>query len=153
MADSVQQQIAILPTLPKTELRALWQELFESDPNPKIRRPAMIKFLMHRVQERAYASLSAKADRRLRQLNQALGRNPNSELSIEPRVHPGTRLLREWRGQVHTVEVGAKGYEYRGVWYRSLSEVARLITGTRWSGPLFFGTKKNPSTPKAQEAR
>jgi hypothetical protein len=58
------------------------------------------------------------------------------------RLKPGTRLVREWHGEVHQVTVLGHGVEYRGTTYRSLSEVARLITGTRWSGPLFFGVKK-----------
>ena len=59
---------------------------------------------------------------------------------------PGTRLVRQWRNQVHLVSVEAGGYEYQGVRYKSLSEVARLITGTRWSGPLFFGLKDKQVT-------
>jgi Protein of unknown function (DUF2924) len=58
-----------------------------------------------------------------------------------PKIAPGTRFIREWQNQVHLVNVEAKGYEYRGVRYRSLSEIARRITGTRWSGPLFFGVQ------------
>lgn len=53
---------------------------------------------------------------------------------------PGTRLIREWQGQTHEVTVLEEGYEWRGVRYRSLSPIARAITGSRWSGPRFFGT-------------
>ena len=60
-------------------------------------------------------------------------------------MKPGTRLVREWKQQVHTVEVDTEGYQYKGTRYDSLSEIARLITGTRWSGPLFFGVKAKQS--------
>jgi hypothetical protein len=64
-------------------------------------------------------------------------------VSTRPAIKPGTRLVRQWKEQVHVVEVETEGFEYRGVRYESLSEIARLITGTRWSGPLFFGLKGN----------
>lgn len=57
------------------------------------------------------------------------------------RIKPGTRLIRQWEGQTHHVTVGEAGFEYNGERYKSLSVIARLITGTRWSGPLFFGLK------------
>ena len=77
--------------------------------------------------------------RRLRHL-EAHSRATQLEISIRPPDQPGTRLVRQWREQVHVVKVEAKGYEYK-VSIRSLSEIARRITGTRWSGPLFFGLK------------
>jgi hypothetical protein len=58
-------------------------------------------------------------------------------------VQPGAVLVREWRGLSHQVGVLEKGFSFRGKHYRSLSEVAREITGTRWSGPLFFGLKRS----------
>ena len=58
------------------------------------------------------------------------------------RLKPGTRLVREWRGEIHQVTVLDDGLEYRGSHYDSLSEIARSITGTRWSGPLFFGLRR-----------
>jgi Protein of unknown function (DUF2924) len=63
---------------------------------------------------------------------------------------PGTKLLRQFQGEMHEVLVGDKGFEYRGKWYESLSEIARQITGTRWSGPLFFGLKQSriPALPR-----
>jgi hypothetical protein len=69
--------------------------------------------------------------------------NPNTEISEAPQIKAGTRLIRDWRGQAHRVTVLENGYEYAGKRYSSLSQIARLITGTRWSGPLFFGLKGN----------
>ena len=73
-------------------------------------------------------------------------------VSTRPPIKPGTRLVRQWKEQVHVVEVEAEGYEYRGARYENLSEIARLITGTRWSGPAFFGLKAKPSNA-SQEAQ
>jgi hypothetical protein len=84
----------------------------------------------------------------LRQLEGSAVGDSNLKTSSARRIHPGTRLVREWQNQVHLVNVEAKGYEYRGVRYRSLSEIARLITGTRWSGPLFFGLKGKAENQK-----
>ena len=68
------------------------------------------------------------------------GGNTNLKVSQRP-IKPGTRLIRQWQGKTHTVSVAETGFEFRGSRYRSLSEIARLITATRWSGPLFFGLK------------
>jgi hypothetical protein len=73
-------------------------------------------------------------------------------LSTRPPIKAGTRLVRQWKEQIHVVEVKTEGYEYRGARYENLSEIARLITGTRWSGPAFFGLKaKQPNV--SQEAQ
>jgi len=66
---------------------------------------------------------------------------------------PGTRLVRQWGDQVHLVNVETSGYEYQGARYKSLSEIARVITGTHWSGPLFFGIKSDQTNGKSKEAR
>ena len=66
-----------------------------------------------------------------------------------PSLKPGTRLIREWKGDMHEVEVRETGFLWQGERYASLSRIARLITGTRWSGPVFFGLK----TPGSNRAR
>jgi hypothetical protein len=88
------------------------------------------------------------SERRLRQLSTAVAENTNFKISSDRKIQPGTRLVREWQNQVHLVNVQAKCYEYRGARYQSLSEIARLITGTRWSGPLFFGLKNQQDNNK-----
>jgi len=151
MPDSVEKQLETLPAMARADLALLWQKLFHSVPDPKIRNPAMIRFLAYRIQEQAYGSLSATSERRLRQLEAAVAGNLNLKTSSAPKIQPGTRLVREWQNQVHLVNVEAHGYEYRGVRYQSLSEIARLITGTRWSGPLFFGLKSKQDNRTAKE--
>jgi Protein of unknown function (DUF2924) len=90
----------------------------------------------------AQAKLFGGADRVRRRLAR-LARGETETGARGPiRLREGTRLIREWQGEVHQVTVRDCTVEYRGERYRSLSEVARLITGTRWSGPLFFGLKK-----------
>ena len=80
----------------------------------------------------------------LRKLQGSSPDGPSSAEKRRPRVSfkPGTRLVREWHGQTHTVVILADGVEWRGQRYRSLSVVAREITGARWSGPRFFGLKQ-----------
>ena len=91
--------------------------------------------------KQAFGSLGCDSRRRLRQLARQFEADPNSEITSVSSIKLGTRLVRQWRGQIHVVNVERKGYEYKGSRYQSLSEIARLITGTRWSGPLFFGVK------------
>jgi|HubBroStandDraft_5_1064220.scaffolds.fasta_scaffold23053_2 hypothetical protein len=141
MPDPIAQSLAALPKLSKTALRELWQQLFNTLPPPKLRRRLMLPILAYRLQEQAFGSLSAANRGRLRQLGRAFENNSTSTVSSIPNLRPGTRLVRQWGDQVHLVNVEARGYEYQGARYQSLSEIARLITGTRWSGPLFFGIK------------
>jgi Protein of unknown function (DUF2924) len=151
MPDSVETQLKNLPNLSRVDLAHLWQTLFHSAPNAKIRKPSMIRFLAYRIQEQAYGSLSANSERRLRHLAGAEAGNSNPKVSRK--IPSGTRLVRAWQNQVHLVNVEAKGYEYRGARYHSLSEIARLITGTRWSGPLFFGLKSQQDNQTAKEVQ
>ena len=111
----------------------------------------MVPILAYRLQEQAFGSLNAAGRGRLRQLARAFETNTNSSISSIPSIRAGTRLVRQWGDQVHLVNVEASGYEYQGVRYQSLSEIARLITGTRWSGPLFFGIKSDQTNSKSKE--
>jgi hypothetical protein len=143
---SITQHLDSLPKLSKTELCSLWQRLFKSEPPLKMRKQLMCRVIAYRLQENQFGGLNDTQLRRLRQIASALEANPNATVSSRPPIKPGTRLVREWKQQVHTVEVDAEGYQYKGAHYESLSEIARLITGTRWSGPLFFGLKARPSS-------
>jgi hypothetical protein len=140
-----------LPTMSKAALCDLWKQFFHFDPSSQLRRDLMIPILAYRIQEQAFGSLSARTRERLRQLSLAFEKKSDSALAGAQRVRPGTRLVRQWGDQVHLVNVYVNGYEYQGTRYRSLSEIARLITGTRWSGPLFFGIKNGSTSAKSQE--
>jgi hypothetical protein len=143
-----------LPGMGKTALCQKWQELFNKTAPKHLRREFMVRILAYKIQENAFGGLSATTRRRLRQIAISL-ENGNHKLKVDQRpIKPGTRLIREWRGKTHTVSVAETGFEFQGSRYRSLSEIARLITGTRWSGPLFFGLKPGlTKTPGVSNAR
>jgi hypothetical protein len=145
-------QLASLPRLDKPALCDLWKQLFKNEPPPEIRRDLMLRIVAHGLQEQEFGGLNDAGCRRLRQLANTFEADPNAVVSSRPLIKPGTRLVRQWKAQVHVVEVGAAGYDYKGSRYDNLSEIARLITGTRWSGPLFFGLKAKESQ-KSQEAQ
>ena len=147
------QRLAELPILNKASLCELWKELFKAPPPTHLRRQLMIQILAHRLQEQTFGSLSTATRSRLRQLARGFAANPKTAIPYSPGLKPGTRLVRQWRDQVHLVNVEAKGYEYQGARYQSLSEIARLITGTRWSGPLFFGIKSEQAGANSKEAQ
>ena len=148
---SITKHLASLPHLSKPALFDLWRQLFKRDP-PEIRKDLILRVIGHRLQEQEFGGLRDVNCRRLRQLVTTFEADPNAVISNRPPIKPGTRLVRQWKEQVHVVEVEPEGYEYRGARYENLSEIARLITGTRWSGPAFFGLKAKPSNA-SQEAR
>jgi hypothetical protein len=131
-----------LPKMDRTALRNLWQESFGSLPHPRLRREILIRILAYRMQEKALGGLKPSTARRLRAIAEQVlgGKKPCGVPTL--RAKAGTRIVREWHGKLHEVAVLENGFEYNGDVYRSLSEIARLITGTRWSGPAFFGLKK-----------
>jgi hypothetical protein len=153
MPDLVEKRLAALPTLSKAALCDLWQQFFDSKPPSKLRRDLMIPILAYRIQEHAFGSLSARSRERIRQLSQAFEKGNDPPAARAPRIRPGTRLVRQWGDVVYLVNVHTNGYEYQGTRYQSLSEIARLITGTRWSGPLFFGIKKESTNAQSEEAQ
>jgi hypothetical protein len=147
---SIRQQLESLPKTDKTSLRRLWSQLFQKQPVPGMRPELMVRVLAHRLQEQEFGGLATSSSRRLHQLADAFAANPSTAIvATRPTIKPGTRLVRQWKDKVHVVEARTNGYEYKGTRYESLSEIARLITGTRWSGPLFFGLqKKAPAVRK-----
>jgi Protein of unknown function (DUF2924) len=134
-------QLSSLPRLQKVALVGLWRELFETDPPTQMRKELMVQFLAYSIQQQKFDALSDRSRRRLEQLAKTLASDFTGSSTQRLAIKPGTRLMRQWKDQVHTVNVEEGTYEYRGDRYRSLSEIARLITGSRWSGPLFFGLK------------
>jgi Protein of unknown function (DUF2924) len=140
--DRLSEQIATLPSLNKTQLLAIWGKNFSKDPPPNLRKELMVPILAYRMQEREFGGLSHSARRRLREVAVSLRTDKPSQEKPDSAPQIGTRLLRVWRGETHEVIATGNGYEYRGQTYSSLSRIAREITGTRWSGPLFFGVRK-----------
>ena len=146
MADPVLAQLAALKTAPIGELKATWRKLFDTEPPPYNRR-----FLEHRlgyrIQELAYGGLKAETVERLDALADELDGKLSRRRRIENRPISGTRLIREWKGVEHQVTVRDEGFEYQGRPYKSLSAIARAITGTRWNGHVFFGLKNQRGAP------
>jgi hypothetical protein len=150
-SSSISQQLEILPKTDKTSLCRLWRQLFQKQPLPGMRPELMVRMLAHRLQEQEFGGLAESSSRRLRQLADAFAANPATAIvSSRPAIKPGTRLVRQWKEKVHVVEVRTNGYKYKGTRYEGLSEIARLITGTRWSGPLFFGLQKKCSAARKE---
>ena len=140
--DQVLSQLAELPGLPYGELKARWRQYFGVEP-PAYRRGFLIRGLAHRIQELAYGGLSKAHQARLEALiADGDGGGKRKGRARGERLLAGTRLVREWKGVSHEVTVVEGGFEYQGRRYRSLSAIARAITGTRWNGPLFFGLRK-----------
>jgi Protein of unknown function (DUF2924) len=140
--DRLSEQIAALPSLNKAQLLAIWAEHFSTDPPSKLRKELMVPVLAYRMQEKEFGGLSHAARRRLRDVASSLRTDKPSQERPDSAPQNGTRLLRVWRGETHEAIATGSGYEYRGQTYSSLSKIAREITGTQWSGPLFFGVRK-----------
>ena len=101
----------------------------------------MRRRLAYELQVRAYGDLTAETRRRLKRLHEAFKADPAYTPLPNFGLKPGTVLTRTWKGALHHVDVLDDGFEYQGERYESLSEIAGRITGTQWSGPLFFGLK------------
>src|ERR1035437_10797776 len=135
-------RISALPALNKAQLLLLWRENFSKAPPPKLRKELMVPILAYRIQEKEYGGLSHSARKRLREIAKSIASEKRPKEELQPGSDQGTRLLRSWHGEVHEVMVTDSGFVYRGTTFSSLSKIAREITGTQWSGPLFFGTRK-----------
>ena len=142
MSDTVLARLVALKTTPTPDLKQQWRDLFDSEP-PLYNRRFLESRLAYRIQELAYGGLKPETVKRLEALGGEIdGGNPvMRRIRAGQKPIAGTRLIREWQGAEHAVTVRDDGYEYRGVPYKSLSSIARAITGTRWNGWVFFGLK------------
>ena len=133
-------EVAALPGQPSDVLKRRWTELYGVAPPSRLGRRIMVRAIAYRLQEQAHGGLSATSQRRLAE---AATRAASGQAPAIPAIalKPGTRLLREWQGVTHEVIIGEDGITYRDRTWRSLSAVAREITGARWSGPRFFGLR------------
>jgi Protein of unknown function (DUF2924) len=148
---AVEAELDRLPTTPIADLRKRYRELFRTEP-PKAFGPDLLRrSVAHRIQEKAYGGLSGPTRRLLDQLVKAAMAKPNGRLELPRRIKPGSELVRTWKGKTHRVMVMADGYAHDGKTFASLSEIASAITGTRWSGPRFFGLR-SPSSREGTDA-
>lgn len=144
MTDSILARLAALKTTPTTDLKKQWRDLFDSEPPPYNRR-FLESRLAYRIQELAYGGLKPETVERLEALGEQLDGGNITTRRIRADLKPiaGTRLIREWQGAEHVVTVTIDGFEWQGRPYRSLSAIARAVTGTRWNGWVFFGLKNH----------
>ena len=145
--DTVLARLALLTTAPMADLKQQWRCLFGSEP-PPFSRTYLQSRLAYRIQELAYGGLKAETVARLEALGEQLdgGNMTLRRIRHTDRPIAGTRLIREYQGFEQTVTVSATGYEWQGRPYKSLSAIARAITGTRWNGWTFFGLKSPRSS-------
>ena len=144
--DPIPARLAALKTTPTPDLKKQWRDLFDSEPPPPFNRRYLESRLAYRIQELAYGGLKPETIRRLERLGEELDGGDRSKRSVRldrDRPITGTRLLREWQGVEYIVTVNADGFEWQGRPYKSLSAIARAITGTRWNGWVFFGLRNH----------
>jgi hypothetical protein len=134
--------IESLNDLDGATLKALWVERFGCAPPLRARKSLLVDCLAYRIQEQAFGGLALSIRTRLKKLANDVAEGKKPDLLFRPTIKPGTRLIRSWGGQTHEVQVLDDGFTYRDRRYSNLSEIARVITGSRWSGPLFFGLKR-----------
>lgn len=141
--DPIPARLAALKTATTPDLKQQWRALFGTEP-PGLGRVWLERKIGYRLQEIEYGGLKPATVKRLEEIGAALaaGKGVGKGARAETRLLAGTRLVREWRGVEQVVTVTAEGYEWEGRPYRSLSAIARAITGTRWNGLVFFGLKR-----------
>ena len=141
---SLDAELAVLATMSPAQLRERWQQV-HCEPPPAFGPDLLARSLAYKLQEKTYGGLPAAVAREIRQAVADL----STGKPREPGVRPGTRLTREWHGRTHHVQVTEGGYDYRDKRYRSLTAIAREITGAGWSGPRFFGLKSSKGANRA----
>jgi hypothetical protein len=144
MKEPVLAQLTALKGLPAPALKSKWRALFDTEPPPYNRR-FLESRLAYRIQELAYGGLKKETTERLRALAKQYDGKPGGRSKGRPDRLPiaGTRLVREWQGVPHCVTIRGDDFEFQGRPYKSLSAIAREITGVRWNGWVFFGLKNH----------
>ena len=147
--DVVAARLQALKGMTYDELRSEWRRLYRAHPPKRVARDLLVLGVAWKVQEQAYGGLGAATKRRLADLAKTMEQDGDLARSRVARLKPGAKLIREWRGETHTVIVLEDGFEWRGKRRRSLSVIAQLITGAHWSGPRFFGLNGKAEAPVA----
>ena len=145
MKNSVLAQLANLRNMTGEDLRKLWKELYNAE-SPRANKKYLQKRLAYRIQEVAYGGNRAEIDTRLAvKADEYFGKGKRPKRT-EKKAIPGSVLVRLYQGVEYQVAVLDDGYQYQGCKYRSLSAIAREITGMNWSGNAFFGLNKKLET-------
>jgi Protein of unknown function (DUF2924) len=135
-------KLAAVAQMDAERLRTEWRRWYRALPPSRIGRELLLLGVAWKIQEQVHGGLSAGSKRRLAELAATMADGGNLVRSRAVRLRHGAKLVREWQGQTITVLVLEDGFEWRGGRWQSLSMIAREITGTRWSGPRFFGIDK-----------
>jgi hypothetical protein len=139
--ESTSREIGDLIDLNVSELKDRWRSAYGTEPPPRSSRKLLISAIAYRMQERAFGGLKPSVRRLLERASEDACERRTLRTRPVTRASSGTVLIRDWQGKSHHVTVVDRGVLYRKKNYRSLSQVARVITGCRWSGPLFFGLR------------
>jgi hypothetical protein len=140
--DAVGVKLQALEQMDYAALRSEWRRLYRANPPKRVARDLLMLGVAWKIQEQAYGGQSAATRRRLADLSKTMERDGDVTRNRVVHLKPGAKLVREWQGKPHTVVVVEDGFEWRGKQWRSLSAIAREITGGHWSGPRFFGLNR-----------
>jgi hypothetical protein len=138
------ERLTLLADLDAASLRVEWRRLYRSHPPKRAGRDLLARAIAYRLQERAHGGLSAATKRKLRAFTEQLESGDGNAFDPGIVLKPGAKLLREWGGDTYVVIALEDGFEFDGRRYRSLTKIAREITGAHWSGPRFFNLKRKP---------
>lgn len=137
----LEKDLAALATMSPLHLRERWAEIW-SDGAPAVPTALLRRLLAQRLQEKRHGKLPLLVARELDRVEATAGKVESESPRPTVALSPGTRLIREWNGQTIAVEVTEAGFVWKDRRYRSLSEIAREVTGAHWSGPRFFGLNR-----------
>lgn len=133
-----------LPAMSSAQLRAAWRDQYRK-PAPDIGSDLLRRGLAWRIQARVNGGLTTSTHKAIEKAQEQLARTGSVASPRDLAIKPGTRLVREWYGKTYHVLVLDNGFEHEGRHYKSLSQIARAITGAHWSGPRFFGLRRRTS--------
>ena len=138
----MESELSVLARSTIGHLKSTWTDRLNEEPPATRSRDLLMRLLAWRMQEEALGGLDAVTERKLRDIANTLERDGSYEPKVRRELSAGVVLTREWKGVVHKVTVTADGFQHLGRRSKSLSDIARMITGTRWSGPRFFGLEQ-----------
>lgn len=144
----VHSDIAALETMSLHDLRATWERLYRTEAPRFFRRELLMRACAYQIQAKAFGALSPKTRRRVLKIAGEAEQGTFTTAGAPRRLRPGTRLVRAYDGKTHAVEVLTDGFAWDGKKFRSLSAIAKAITGTNWNGFNFFGLKVPTRAPQ-----
>ena len=135
----IEREIGALADLPRADLVECWRRFYRANPPKGISRRMMVRAIAYEMQAKEYGGLKSAVSKQLQRIAAGLVAGDRVVIKAAFKLKPGARLVREWNGATHVVEVVDDGFIWNGERHSSLSAIARTITGARWSGPRFFG--------------